>query len=352
MLDAEIEKALNPDLNENKPKVQKLLSFVKDFIHNSTDKTHSKTGRVLSYRTIQRYKTAENHLRKFAENQKKKDFEFSEINQEFYDKFIEYLQSEIKIIVNGKPVIKKKAFAKNNVGGTIKNLKVFLKEAQTKGICTIPDMQNFVTFEEDVDTVYLSEKELLQLQKTNLSKTPHLDRVRDSFILLAWTGCRFSDFEKITEKNIKDGFVTLRQYKTNEKVLIPLLPQAIKVLKKYNYNMPADITNQKFNEYIKLACKEAKLNSIETTTKTIGGKRVSQEFEKWKLVSSHTGRRSFCTNLFMMGIEPMLIMAVSGHTTEKSFLKYIKAKQPERSRLLAEQFKKLSKQTRQSADKK
>jgi integrase len=189
----------------------------------------------------------------------------------------------------------------------------------------------------------LDENELKQLKDTDLSKIPHLDRVRDWFLLLAWTGSRFSDLEKVTKADIKDGFITFRQQKTNNKVTIPLHPVVIEIFEKYNYDLPAAITNQRFNEYIKDAAKIAEINAIETTTKTVGGKLLTEKFEKWEQISSHTGRRSFCTNQYKRGLPTLMIMSISGHKTEKSFLKYIKVKQEEHAEMMKREWDKMYK---------
>ena len=122
-------------------------------------------------------------------------------------------------------------------------------------------------------------------------------------------------------------------------VTIPLHPVVMDVLEKYNFNLPEPITNQRFNEYIKEACKAAMINSVETMTRTVGGKLVTEKFEKWEHVSSHTGRRSFCTNMYKRGVPTITIMAISGHTTETLFLKYIKVKQSEHAELMKEAWK-------------
>ena len=46
--------------------------------------------------------------------------------------------------------------------------------------------------------------------------------------------------------------------------------------------------------------------------------------ELWQCVSSHTARRSFSTNLFLESFPTIEIMKITGHKTEKSFLKYIR----------------------------
>ena len=72
-------------------------------------------------------------------------------------------------------------------------------------------------FKEEAYTVYLDEKELQQLKNTDFSEVPHLDHICDWFLLLAWTGSRFSDLEKITKADIDDEYITFRRQKTNTK---------------------------------------------------------------------------------------------------------------------------------------
>ena len=43
-----------------------------------------------------------------------------------------------------------------------------------------------------------------------------------------------------------------------------------------------------------------------------------------ELISTHTARRSFATNMHLMGISSINIMGITGHRTEKAFMKYIK----------------------------
>jgi len=214
-----------------------------------------------------------------------------------------------------------------------------LNEATQQGHNTTTNYNSFHVFTEETDTIYLNEAELQKLKDKDLSETPYLDRVRDWFLLLAWTGCRFSDLEKVRPTDIKGDFITFRQQKTNTKVTIPLHDIVKEILEKYNYNLPEVISNQKFNEYIKTACQLAEIDSIETTTRTVGGKRVTETFKKWEHVTSHTGRRSFCTNMYKLGLPTLMIMSISGHKTEKSFLKYIKIKQNEHAEMMLKVWK-------------
>ncbi|MFM7357902.1 MAG: tyrosine-type recombinase/integrase [Sediminibacterium sp.] len=55
---------------------------------------------------------------------------------------------------------------------------------------------------------------------------------------------------------------------------------------------------------------------------------------KWEKLMTHTARRSFCTNMYLMGVPVLTIMAISGHKTEKSFRTYIKASGEEHARIM------------------
>ena len=329
ILETEIDKALNPEKYETQPKIKSLFQWTAYFIETAPTRKDKNTGRLLSHNNIQQYKACEKHLREFAKSRRKEDFEFANIDQTFYDKFVAFMQE--------------KQFTQNSVGKQIKVIKTMLNEATQQGFNTNTNYSNFHVFTEDIDNIYLNEDELQQLKDTDLSKTPYLDRVRDWFLLLAWTGCRFSDLEKITKSDIKDGFITFRQQKTNTKVVIPVHPIVVEALEKYEYNLPEAITNQKFNEYIKEACRIAEINSKETTTRTVGGKLVTEQFEKWEHVSTHTGRRSFCTNMYKRGLPTLTIMKISGHKTEKSFLKYIKVTEQEHAEIMAKAWKEIYK---------
>jgi len=317
-----------------------VLKFIADFIATAHTRKDKQTGRTLAYNNIQTYKATEKHLKEFAKGIGKTDFEFLELDQDFYNGFVEYLQSEItEETKKGETIIIKKSFTQNAVGKHIRVFKLMMNEAQARGICHLPNLKNvFYVFSEETDTIYLNEDELQQIKDKDFSGIPHLDRVRDWFLLLAWTGCRFSDLSKITKTDIKNGFITFRQQKTNNKVTIPLHPVVTEILEKYNYDLPTEISNQRFNEYIKTVCKIAELDSNETMTRTVGGKLTVETFEKHQLVSSHTGRRSFCTNMYKRGLPTLMIMSVSGHKTEKAFLKYIKVKQEEHAEMMASKW--------------
>lgn len=301
-----------------------LFKYVEGFIIDAEQRKDIKTGRQISKATIQQYKKALDHLKGFSSAMGCEDFNFEDINTEFYQDYVKYLQNV--------------PFSNNHIGKQIKILKTFINSAP-KSLQLMADITNFHVFTEDVDTVYLNEEELKKIEDCQLSDK--LDKVRDWFLLLAWTGCRYSDSEKISRTDIKDGIITFRQRKTDEKVIIPLHPAVIKILEKYNFQMPTPLSNQRFNEYIKEVAKIAGIDQMETIRKTIGGKIQTERKPKFELIGTHTGRRSFCTNMYLRGIPTYTIMAISGHKTEKSFIKYVRITKEQHAKLMRKAWEKM-----------
>ena len=202
--------------------------------------------------------------------------------------------------------------------------------------------RKFKILSENVDSIYLNETELNTLFEYDFRTDPDLkdvtvrklERVRDLFLIGAWTGCRFGDFTTIRPENIKDGFIYVEQEKTGNRVKIPLHPVVSAILTRYDGKLPRAISNQKFNDYIKDVAKAAGLATPETISYTKAGARVTETKPKHELISSHTARRSFATNLYKSKFPTIGIMKLTGHTTEKSFLKYIKVTPDEHAEML------------------
>lgn len=318
-----------------------VLSYIKYFVENADKRKDKKTSRLLSPNTKKQYVTTEKHLIAFAKHQKKNDYQFSEINEQFYTDFVDYLTNKKYTVKTkrGEEINEIHRYTLNSVGKYIRALKVMIASAKHPDA----DTTSFYVFNEDVDNVYLNETELQQLKDFDFSDVPHLERVRDWFLLLAWTGSRYSDLDKIEKSKIKNGLITYRQKKTNTLVTIPMHPVVNDILQKYNFDMPELISNQKFNDYIKEACKAAKIDDVESITRTVGGKLITETMPKFELVSSHTCRRSFCTNMYLRGLDTMMIRSISGHKTEKSFLKYIKVSQQQHAEMMAKKWSEIYK---------
>ena len=110
---------------------------------------------------------------------------------------------------------------------------------------------------------------------------------------------------------------------------VPLHSMVLDILKKRGGQFPYQISDQKYNEHIKELCKIAgltqKVKGSKKTETAPDSKQYRKEtgtFEKWELVTSHIGRRSFASN-FYGKIPTSFLIYVTGHTTEVMFLNYI-----------------------------
>jgi integrase len=95
------------------------------------------------------------------------------------------------------------------------------------------------------------------------------------------------------------------------------------ILKKYNYYLPK-VPSYKFNECLKELGKKAKLKQKIEVVRKKGNVRVKDIHEKWEMMSSHTCRRSFCTNMYLSGFPAEELMRISGHKSPTAFMRYIK----------------------------
>jgi len=89
------------------------------------------------------------------------------------------------------------------------------------------------------------------------------------------------------------------------------------------------MSNPKMNLYLKHIGERAKINDIAEVSITKGGKLIKNSVKKFSLIVTHTARRSFATNLYLAGIPSITIMKITGHKTEKNFLRYIGISQEE-----------------------
>jgi integrase len=312
----------------------KLLEHVSKFIENATNRKNKKQNTFISSSTIASYKTNYQRLVDFAASQGKPDFDFSEVNSNFHKRYVDFLTNKTRVLKSAPSV--EVQYSLNTIGNAVKALKVFISDVKE-----IPlDRKELYVFSEDIDNIYLNEEELQSLHKYDFSGVPQIAIAVDWFLLMAWTGSRISDKKQLG--NIKNGMIVYDQQKTSNGVYIPLHPVANEITNKYN-GLPPKISDLDLNSDIKTACKIVEINSIESKTRTIGGKKVTIQVPKYELVSSHTCRRSFCTIMFLRGIDVPTIMAVSGHKTVTSFMKYIKVTKLQHAELMAKKWSEIYK---------
>ncbi len=306
-----LKEALEAELSDNIYQGKKitLLGFIENYIEES--KAHKKEGTVKVYTTAYRY------LKKYS-SYLNKEIDFHSIDLEFYNNYISFLSLEHKL-------------AANTVGKHIKTLKTFMNEATDRGYNTNLEFKKrkFKTLREESDSIYLTLEELEKFEKLDLSASPRLEKVRDLFLIGCYTGLRFSDFTQIKPENIitEKSIIQVRTQKTGERVSIPLHRTVKKILAMYDNILPKAYTNQVMNRYLKDVASLAGLKETVETTITRAGKIEKTLSKKFDLVSTHTARRSFATNLYLADVPSISIMKITGHRSERSFLQYIRVTQ-------------------------
>jgi site-specific recombinase XerD len=268
------------------------------------------------------------HLQSF-ESYRNEPINFDSFDYQFYTEFMKYLTYEY-------PLLRKvltKGLRVNSIGKTIKWLKAFLKNRMAKKIIPYIDLSTYKGVEEDVDAIYLSWAEISTIYRLDLSQQPILEKVRDEFVLGCLTGFRFSDYSDVKPDEIRDGMLFITQTKTTDRIVVPLRSETRAILEKYNMEMP-QISNPDFNFYIKEVAKLAGISERIKFSYKRGNKMLEEVRPKYAWVMSHTCRRSFCTNEFLDGTPITLIMAISGHKTEKAFRKYIKADNLQKAQMI------------------
>lgn len=246
------------------------------------------------------------------------DLDWKELDWDFLNKFRDWL------------FLAPRKYSQNTVNKYFEVIRSVMREGHRRNLHTntvFNDSAFGVRRVKSRNKVRLSFDEIELLAALDLSDNERLERVRDLFIYICYTGGpRISDWEKLNANSIvtKEGVEMLQlvSKKTSTLSYIPLFPIAKQILLKYNFELPV-ISSQKFNAYIKevgeLALKDRKFLRIYSQ----GGQTHTESVDKWTRLASTAARRSFCTNFYEKGIPAVHIMQVSGHSTEKSFFAYI-----------------------------
>ena len=218
----------------------------------------------------------------------------------------------------------------NSIGTMIKNIKSVINDARKNNFEVNAGIKDFKKTEETSDSIYLTQEEVLKIY---IAKVPaSYETTKDIFIVGCCTAMRFGDYSDLS--NIRGGLIYKATGKTGERVVVPVHYLLKEILEKYNYKLPSP-TMEYVNRQIKEIGELAGINTAIEKTRTEGGKKITRTFEKWQLITTHTARRTGATNMYLAGIPTLAIMMITGHRTEKAFLKYIKVSKEQNALMLA-----------------
>lgn len=161
-----------------------------------------------------------------------------------------------------------------------------------------------------VQAVYLTMEEINRI-RTYTPRGRVRRAVKRLFMIECLTGARMSDCEKITAENIsEDGrTITYVAKKSKIEVSVPVHKWLRPFLVQGDPLAPLEINCFSYNRCIRDICRAC---DIDDNVKVFS-KGKEESGPKWNFVSSHTGRRSFATNLSLKGIPLEQIALMMGH---------------------------------------
>lgn len=303
------------------------VDWIEKFIEEAPKRLFK--GKPISYRTIQHYRTTKQKIVDYEKYYKTR-LRFEDIDLKFYRDFLFFCRNE-------------QTLNDNTIGGYITNIKMWCRNIEIEGFPINPQYKHseFMSISAKTKDIYLNEDQIKKIYNQDFSKNEKLDNVRDLFIIGLRTGLRISDFLRLKSVNLNTDFIEIETLKTGEPVVIPMHQNIKEILAKRKGKLPRSISDQKFNEYVKLVCKDSELTEIVEGAKMDPKTRRKKSgyYPIYELVSSHICRRSFASNLYGK-LPNMTIMAITGHRTESQFIRYIKITKKEHALKLEKYWKK------------
>lgn len=197
----------------------------------------------------------------------------------------------------------RKLYKNSSYVSYLAKLKTVVKFAIDNGKLTVNPFST-VKIQRDKPTIeILTDKEIKLIQTIPLC--PSLDRVRDCFLFQLYSGLSFIDLEHLTKEDIQENdgiyYIKKNRIKSGVEYVAVLLPGAVDILKKYDYNLPV-ISNQKTNVYLH---------------------QIEQLAGLDKSLHSHKARHTYASLLLnKYGVRAETTARAMGHTSPKTTLRF------------------------------
>jgi integrase len=300
------ERILGKEKKETVVKVR-LVDFIRENIVAAN--TIKKTSKSPYKNLIGKLEEYERQIGKFIYSK--------DVNEEMYLNFIEFYRPYAERI--------------NAVWAIQKVFKAVLKEIarfyKIKVFDPATELSNRDKIQaENADAVYLDMDQIQMI----IDFDPEDDRlynVKYIFMILLFTGCRESDVYKIIPEahhSVKGTSFNYCRYitqKTVTEIICPILKPLQDMFDENKGKPPRKIAQQKLNSYVKeLALKSGLDQDVSTTYTDSTGKKKKITKKLYQFISSHTGRRSFITNLINFIPLPTLTKITGHKLQDKSII--------------------------------
>lgn len=174
---------------------------------------------------------------------------------------------------------------------------------------------------DQVAMCYLTEDEINALVRYQ-PKDEYERKVRAQFLIECFTGARSSDVIRLDVSNLdKEGNIVYVSLKTGVRAIVPCKPIVRDILMSGDNKegTKAWIPLVTKNEIIRRMLQKAGVTEIVKVFKA--GKELTGE--KYKFCSTHTGRRSFASNMYLRGVDLYSISKLMGHSSTTMTERYI-----------------------------
>lgn len=158
--------------------------------------------------------------------------------------------------------------------------------------------------------VFLTEEEIARLNAYH-PRTLAMRHAKRMFMLECLCGARLSDCINLSPDNLAPDGRTLTYVaaKTRSEVTVPVHPWLPQYLVRTSPREPSLLSVPAYNDNIRDMCRAC---GIDSPSKVFQAGR-DRRGRKYEFVSSHTGRRSFATNLALKGVAIEQIAMMMGH---------------------------------------
>lgn len=302
------------------------LTYFRNFVDTITQKVNKKTNLNNTISTKRSYITVLKRLESFYNVYGYKPS---------WDFFGEKFEKDLRAYLTNY-----RKYSFNTVQYTFQVLRVFLNEAYRERYIKSDKFRTFYCAPRtDNDSIYLDFNELDRLFNLDLSNTPKLAISRDLFVIGAFTGLRWSDYSKLNNIGVEDKFILTITEKTKKKVQVPISKYVRAILERYDYKLPKAFSTPVTIEHLRKICSMAKIDEEIKITEIKAGELVETIYRKYELCGTHTARRSFCTNFYLLGVDVVTLMSMSGHSSQEQFFKYIKVSQEQQANIFLEKMR-------------
>ncbi|MCG1035767.1 tyrosine-type recombinase/integrase [Polaribacter sargassicola] len=189
--------------------------------------------------------------------------------------------------------------------------------------------------QKDEIVIPLSFEELDLIHNTEVPT--RLQDAKKTILFISEVGLRVSDFNKLTDENIKTNKQGVKYWgfwnkKTGYDVVLPINKRILKYIDCYGKPKTTFKENDDviLNEQIKDICKIAGIDELVKSRKSqsviVNGEKtrrtISKVYKKYEIITNHSFRRTFATN-YVKIIGAYNVRAVTGHKSDEMLYKYI-----------------------------